>query len=369
MPAATSELRAQVYIPPGVNIDFDDGVLTNNLLEDGGFGASGVGWSTLPASGGSMNFATYSNSGAHDGRSYAEANSSLDGGSIYQDVAVNMAQNQSATLSMWVRLAPGTAVAGQSADLCVWALVGSNTSACESKALTEEWQQLQATVTMPAATSKLRAQVYIPANINVDFDGATLGAPQTADAAYVPAVLTNPEVVGTVAVGSSVACSGAQWSNEPESYAYAWMRDGKPIASATAAAYSVTSADAGQSLSCAITARNAAGSAIGTSGAVSVSPQIAGTPGPSGSGTDLSGTSPGQEQATAPGCVVPRLRNMTLAQAKTALTRSHCRLGSVRRPVHVARRHVLRVWAQSVRRGSRHPSGYAVNLTLRAVKT
>ena len=101
-----------------------------------------------------MNFAVYSNSTAHDGSSYAEANSSLDGGSLYQDVAVNMAQNQSATFSMWVRLAPGTVASGQSANLCLWALTGSPTHACQGKALTDEWQELQATETMPGATTR-----------------------------------------------------------------------------------------------------------------------------------------------------------------------------------------------------------------------
>lgn len=63
-------------------------------------------------------------------------------------------------------------------------------------------------------------------------------------------------------------------------------------------------------------------------------------------------------------CVAPGVRHMTLRNAAGALRRAHCRVGSVRRPLHVARRHILRVRTQSAARGTRHRVGFAVSLTL-----
>jgi hypothetical protein len=45
---------------------------------------------------------------------------------------------------------------------------------------------------MPAATSTLRAQIYMPAGVNIDFDGGSLGAPQTAESVYPPAPAPQP---------------------------------------------------------------------------------------------------------------------------------------------------------------------------------
>jgi hypothetical protein len=156
-----------------------------NLLTDGGFEAGGVGWSTLGPAGATVNMANYQDPGrSHDGNHFEEANTSLDGGSIYQDVAVNMHGDQSATLSMWARLAPGTPSEGQQAQLCLWTLVGSNNNACQTKTLTDQWQQLQATATITEPTSTLRAQMYMDGGGNFDFDGGVLGAPQTAEPVY-----------------------------------------------------------------------------------------------------------------------------------------------------------------------------------------
>jgi hypothetical protein len=63
-------------------------------------------------------------------------------------------------------------------------------------------------------------------------------------------------------------------------------------------------------------------------------------------------------------CVVPGLRHKTLAQAKRALARSHCRLGRVRRPRHVARGHQLRVVSQNPRAKRTRTAGADVGVTL-----
>ena len=273
IPDATSNLLAQVYMPANVNVDFDGAVLSNDLLADGGFQPGYGGWLTLPADGGTMNFTTYQNSSAHDGGSYAESNSSNGSGSIEQEVPVNMSAGQSATLSMWVRLAPGQSETGLTANVCLWSLGSSNANSCQQVVLTTQWQQGEATLTIPDATSNLLAQVYMPANVNVDFDGASLGAPQVADAVYVPVATANPTVTGDTAVGSTVTCAGGSWNgapDQPTSYGYSWLLGSSPISGASGSTYTITSADAGQTLSCSITATNAAGSTAAGSNPTSV---------------------------------------------------------------------------------------------------
>ena len=62
-------------------------------------------------------------------------------------------------------------------------------------------------------------------------------------------------------------------------------------------------------------------------------------------------------------CVVPRMKGLTLAKAKTRLRRAHCRPGKVRRPKSGRGRLVVR--SQSLRPGASRPAGTRVNLALR----
>ncbi|MGO9898817.1 MAG: CHAP domain-containing protein [Solirubrobacteraceae bacterium] len=64
-------------------------------------------------------------------------------------------------------------------------------------------------------------------------------------------------------------------------------------------------------------------------------------------------------------CVVPNLKHMTLGTAERALRAAHCGVGTVRRPRHVPRQHVLRVTGQSAVTGAQHSANYPVNITLR----
>jgi hypothetical protein len=68
-----------------------------------------------------------------------------------------------------------------------------------------------------------------------------------------------PKLTGTPAVGQALSCSQGSWANNPTGYAYAWLRDGSPIAGQTASSYTVQSADQGHSISCQVTATNAGG--------------------------------------------------------------------------------------------------------------
>ena len=61
--------------------------------------------------------------------------------------------------------------------------------------------------------------------------------------------------------------------------------------------------------------------------------------------------------------MVPRMKGLTLAKAKTRLRRAHCRPGKVRRPKSGRGRLVVR--SQSLRPGASRPAGTRVNLALR----
>jgi hypothetical protein len=79
-----------------------------------------------------------------------------------------------------------------------------------------------------------------------------------------------PYVSGIGAVGATLNCTMGTWDGEPTGYAYDWKRDDVST-SATGAAYIVVGGDAGHSLTCVVTATNAAGStAAPPSNAVSV---------------------------------------------------------------------------------------------------
>ncbi len=67
---------------------------------------------------------------------------------------------------------------------------------------------------------------------------------------------------------------------------------------------------------------------------------------------------------TGSSCVAPRLKHLSLVQTRAVLGRAHCRLGTVRRPRHWSRYHVLRVFGQSTRPYSKHPSGFRINIRL-----
>jgi hypothetical protein len=67
-----------------------------------------------------------------------------------------------------------------------------------------------------------------------------------------------------------------------------------------------------------------------------------------------------------PRCVVPKLKGKTLSQAKTALSKAHCRLGKVHQP-KVRKHHKppkLVVASSSPRAGTSRPNGTKVGLTL-----
>jgi hypothetical protein len=77
-----------------------------------------------------------------------------------------------------------------------------------------------------------------------------------------PVNTTAPAVTGTGAVGNTLSCTQGNWTYVPTSYAYQWRRDGANISGATSATYLLVAADSTHSISCSVTATNAAGSTV-----------------------------------------------------------------------------------------------------------
>ncbi len=92
-----------------------------------------------------------------------------------------------------------------------------------------------------------------------------------------PANSVAPSITGQPVEGTTLVCSPGAWSNSP-TYSYAWLRDGA-TAAGTGASYVAQAADIGHSLSCRVTAANAGGSAMATSGPVAVTSRGDGTVG------------------------------------------------------------------------------------------
>ena len=90
------------------------------------------------------------------------------------------------------------------------------------------------------------------------------GSGQASSAAVVPVASvqapvnqTRPVISGTPAVGNVLSCSQGTWTNSPTGFSYAWIRNGSTVVG-SASSYTVQPADAGQVLTCSVTASNCA---------------------------------------------------------------------------------------------------------------
>lgn len=72
---------------------------------------------------------------------------------------------------------------------------------------------------------------------------------------------TPPVISGTPTVGFTLVSTPGTWTNHPTLITYQWRRNGAPIAAATASTYPLVLADLAATITCAVTATNARGSA------------------------------------------------------------------------------------------------------------
>jgi surface protein len=91
----------------------------------------------------------------------------------------------------------------------------------------------------------------------------------TAVPAAAPVNTVLPNVTGTAVVGNALTTTNGTWTNSPTSYAYQWKRGATNIGT-NANSYTLVNADAGQSITCVVTATNALGSTPATSNALTI---------------------------------------------------------------------------------------------------
>ncbi|GAA5150526.1 hypothetical protein GCM10023340_27840 [Nocardioides marinquilinus] len=84
-----------------------------------------------------------------------------------------------------------------------------------------------------------------------------------------PELVARPTVSGTPKAGATMRARPGSWA-AATSYAYRWLRDGRPVVGATRATYRLTKADAGRRVSVVVTARGVGGTARATSNPVRV---------------------------------------------------------------------------------------------------
>jgi hypothetical protein len=70
---------------------------------------------------------------------------------------------------------------------------------------------------------------------------------------------TRPTISGSARSGARLSCTPGEWSDAPTGFAYAWARNGTPIAGAHGSSYTVVRLDRGSTLTCTVTASNPAG--------------------------------------------------------------------------------------------------------------
>jgi hypothetical protein len=78
-----------------------------------------------------------------------------------------------------------------------------------------------------------------------------------------------PVISGTTVVSQVLTTTNGTWANSPTSFSYQWKRGATNVGT-NATTYTLVSADAGQSITCVVTATNAGGSANATSNALSI---------------------------------------------------------------------------------------------------
>ena len=91
----------------------------------------------------------------------------------------------------------------------------------------------------------------------------------TSGPAAAPVNTVLPNVTGTAVVGNALTTTNGTWTNSPTSYAYQWKRGATNIGT-NANTYTLVNADAGQSITCVVTATNAVGSTPATSNALTI---------------------------------------------------------------------------------------------------
>ena len=146
------------------------------------------------------------------------------------------------------------------------------------------------TVTGADAGTSIYAAVTASNGINNGNQTASSNTVSISTGTNIPANTSAPAISGTTTVNQVLTVSNGTWTGtSPITYTYQWKRSGVNISGATSATYVLQSIDAGNTLTCIVTATNSAGavsansnntSTITSSGTIpvnTVAPAISGT--------------------------------------------------------------------------------------------
>jgi hypothetical protein len=162
-------------------------------------------------------------------------------------------------------------------------------SSCPLSAVSQSSASCQVDFTPSAPGPYTLTADYAPASDGYIASSAsasiTAQTPPSVTTASVPVNTASPAIIGTLKAGQTLTCSPGSWSGSGDSYAYRWSRDGTPIVNATSSTYNVVSLDQGNTLTCTVTATNAAGSgsAVTSAGAAVAVPHVPRCPAATGS--------------------------------------------------------------------------------------
>jgi len=141
------------------------------------------GWGLADPPGGVIHARATRASGLPEGSNYLELSTSRSNGSVYQDVPVNLAPNESYTFSVWAR---ANATASESICVVLWGIGGGAQQGRTCVRLSGTWSLVSAPydVSTPGLT-RLRAQVYLlTAGLKLDLTGASLTDDGLANASF-----------------------------------------------------------------------------------------------------------------------------------------------------------------------------------------
>ncbi len=111
-----------------------------------------------------------------------------------------------------------------------------------------------ARITVPGAAYGGRLACVVSAS---NSGGVISRSSPTKSVAIGPAIrkVAAPRISGKARVGSTLSVARGSWSPKPTSYAFQWLRNGKPVGGATKAKYAVKKADKGKKLTVRVTAK------------------------------------------------------------------------------------------------------------------
>jgi hypothetical protein len=184
-----STLRVQLYpTPGGETVDMDDVDVHGSLAVNGSFENGGGPWTVYPGT--STNYVTYAASGsqpAYSGSHFGATNTASDGGSIYQDVALNTTAGQTICGSARVRT-EGSAK-GASGTFALFLFGGAATdsggAAFSGLGNGNNWSLEQTCVEATGSHTTLRIQLYpTPGGPTVDVDDVDVHESGAANAGF-----------------------------------------------------------------------------------------------------------------------------------------------------------------------------------------